>query len=544
MLSTPSPTFGVRLGDDIRNHFAVTGPADFGDQVNSTLRLAQRSSLTSPAPFVSRSRTLKPAVVTLTPKNLTPKNLPPKTLKLRAFAGFAALVAAAVFCTPQPALGQAAEIVTRRSGEDWPRFLGKTFDGKSPETGIRTDWSADRLPIVWTMPIGTGYGIGAIAGGRYFQHERVGDVERLRAVEAETGKPLWQTDQPVDYADMYGYNNGPRDTPAVDGDSVVTFGVSGRLTCRDVRDGKPRWSLDTSARYGVIQNFFGVGCSPLIHNGKVIVMVGGSPKEDALIPPGRLDRVTPNGSALVAFDLATGQEVWKVGDDLASYGSPRLMTIDDTTVILIFARDGLLAVEAETGKALWHYPHRSPMLESVNAMVPVVSGNRVLISECYEVGSVLLEVRLDGVREIWKDPPSRRLQFFRAHWSTPILVDDWIFGCSGRNQPDSDLRAVRLSDRAEGWVDRRHVRSSLLHVDGHFVVLDENGLMELIKADPSNLTVITETDLEVVTPPRALAGYVPLKPPYWAAPILSHGLLYVRGEEGVACFDLIPTAKK
>jgi hypothetical protein len=41
-----------------------------------------------------------------------------------------------------------------------------------------------------------------------------------------------------------------------------------------------------------------------------------------------------------------------------------------------------------------------------------------------------------------------------------------------------------------------------------------------------------------------LAGYVPLKPPYWAAPILSHGLLYVRGEEGVACFDLIPTAKK
>ncbi len=441
---------------------------------------------------------------------------------------------------PASAEAQPPDLGTRHSGQDWPRFLGPTFDGKSPETGIRTDWSADRLPLVWTMAVGTSYGIGAVADGRYFQHERVGDFERLRAVHAETGAALWQHDLPVSYTDLYGYNNGPRDTPAVADDVVVTFGVAGRLSCRQVTDGSLRWTVETGPEYGVIQNFFGVGCSPLIHQDKVIVMVGGSPPEDAAIPPGRLDRVSANGSAVVAFDIESGTEVWKTGDDLASYSSPRLMTVDDTTLVLIFARDGLLAVDADSGEPRWHYPHRARLLESVNAMVPIVSGNRVLISECYEVGAVLLEIGRDGPREIWKDAPNRRLQAMRSHWSTPILVDGWLYGCSGRNEPDSDLRCIGWEDRARGWVDSRRSRSSLMYVDDHFVVLDESGLMQLIKADPTRFSPVTETHLEAPTADRTAAGYLPLGRPYWAAPTLSHGLLYVRGNDRVACFELIP----
>jgi outer membrane protein assembly factor BamB len=426
---------------------------------------------------------------------------------------------------------------TRRVGEDWPRFLGSTFDGKSTETGILTDWSGNALPVVWSMPVGTSYGIGAIAAGRYFQHERVGNTERLRVVRAETGQPLWQEDMPVSYEDLYGYNNGPRDTPAVAGNKVVTYGVAGRLTCRDVVDGKLNWTIDTNAKYGVIQNFFGVGCSPLVHDGKVIVMVGGSPAEDASLPPGRLDRVSPNGSALVAFDLLSGKEIWKAGDDLASYSSPRLMTVDGVTLVLIFARDALLAFDVDSGKMLWDYPHRARILESVNGIVPVVSGNRVLISECYEVGAVMLEVTGSGYKEIWKDPSSRRQQSLRAHWATPIVVGDWLFGCSGRNEPDSDLRCIRWDSGEVSWSDGRRSRSSLLYVDNHFVVLDESGLMQLIKVNPEKMEVITEIDLSVPGKNRQ-----PLGNPYWAAPALSHGLLYVRGSDRVLCLELIPAS--
>jgi hypothetical protein len=31
-----------------------------------------------------------------------------------------------------------------------------------------------------------------------------------------------------------------------------------------------------------------------------------------------------------------------------------------------------------------------------------------------------------------------------------------------------------------------------------------------------------------------------IEPPAWAAPILSHGLLYVRGEDRLVCLRLIP----
>ena len=432
----------------------------------------------------------------------------------------------------------ASSLWTRALGEDWPRFLGTTFDGKSPETGIRTDWSESRLPVLWSMAVGTSYGIGSVARGRYVQHERVGDVERLRTVRAETGEPLWTSDAAVDYSDMYGYNNGPRGTPAIDGDDVFSFGVAGHLACNDVVTGAVKWSVATSEKYGVVQNFFGVGSSPLVFGDQVIVMVGGSPREDAAIAPGRLDRVSPNGSALVAFDRASGKEVWKSGDDLASYSSPRLMQVGDKTIVIVLARDGLLAVDPATGKTLWQYHHRADTLESVNGMVPVVIGTRIYLSDCYGIGSVLLNVTEKGYEILWKDSDNRREQSFRGHWATPIAEGNFLYGCSGRNEPDSDLRCIDWLSGKLQWSDGRRARTSVMYVDGHFVVLDEGGELQLIKTTPEKLTVVTSIDLHDGTPDRPVLGK-----PYWAAPILSHGLLYVRGSERVVCLELIPVAK-
>lgn len=420
-------------------------------------------------------------------------------------------------------------------GSDWPHFLGPTYDGKSTETGIRTDWSDGKLPVVWSKSLGTSYGIGSVAAGRYLQFDRLGHAERLTCYNAETGERLWFDEQPVVYQDMYGYNNGPRSSPTVAGDDVYTMGVAGRLTSRRLRDGQVNWTVDTHEKYGVIQNFFGVGCSPLVWRDLVIVMVGGSPQADQNVGLGRLDRVSPNGSALVAFDRTSGQERWKTGEQLASYSSPRPVMIGDEPAVLLFARGGLLAVDPEDGERLWEYPWRAETLESVNAAVPVVVGNRVLISECYQIGSSLLSMNRDMYKVLRRDPENRREQSFRAHWATPIEADGYLYGCSGRNPSDSDLRCIEWESGEVQWVDHRRTRTSLLHVDGHFVVLGERGEMELIRETPERLNVVTSIDLGVPGPGRPA-----LAPPLWAAPILSHGLLYVRGENALVCFELIP----
>ncbi len=419
------------------------------------------------------------------------------------------------------------------SQADWSRFLGPGFDGKSPETGILTDWADAKLPLLWSAPVGTSYGIGSVAGDRYLQHERSDHVERLHAMDANTGMTLWQNDHEVQYQDMYGYNDGPRDTPAIADDKVYALGVAGRLTCVDLQSGKTVWQVDTNSKYGVVQNFFGVGSSPLVVDDMVIAMVGGSPEEDQNIAPGRLDRISPNGSALVAFDRHTGNELWRAGDDLASYSSPRLMTIQGVRVVIALCRDGLLAVQLSNGKVLWQFHHRASTLESVNGMTPVVMDDRIFISDCYAVGSALLQPSLDGCQVVWQDSTNRREQLFRAHWATPIAVGDYLYGSSGRNEPDSDLRCINWKTQQLMWNDERRSRCSLLYVDQHFVVLDESGQLELIKVDSTGSKPVTSLNLE--------DGYgqcPPLGTPYWAAPILSRGRLYIRGSHRVACFRL------
>ena len=394
-----------------------------------------------------------------------------------------------------PSPGAAGE-----SSVAWPRFLGKGYDGVAVDAVTDIDWS--RPPrFLWSIELGEGYGIGSVAGGCFFQSDaetrpfQGGARERLRCFDLTTGREKWAKSEPLVYRDLYGYESGPRASPAVAGDRVITLGVAGQLVCRDVENGEKLWSVDTNEDYGVVQNFFGVGSSPLVLGDLVIVMVGGSPAADQSIAPGDLDRVSSNGSAVVAFDLATGEERWKCGEDLASYSSPRPMVIDGETLVLVFARGGLLAIDPAVGQVRWRFDHRASILESVNAMMPVVDGDRVLISECYQVGSALLRAGKDSAQVLWQDDVRKREKSMRCHWSTPILVDGFLYGCSGRNAPDSDFRCIDFATGAVQWVDPRRTRSSVTRVGDYLLVMEERGRLQVLRVNPSKMEEVAAWDL-------------------------------------------------
>src|SRR5207253_1782776 len=168
------------------------------------------------------------------------------------------------------------------------------------------------------------------------------------------------------------------------------------------------WKLDTAAEFGVIQNFFGVGSSPVIENDLLIVPVGGSPAESKSVPPGRLDQVAGNGSGIVALDKKTGKVKYKITDELASYASPVMATIEGRRWCFMFARGGLVGFEPDSGKVDFQFPWRAPLLESVNASNPVVVGDLVFISETYGPGSALLQVKPGETKVVWSDAQRRR----------------------------------------------------------------------------------------------------------------------------------------
>jgi len=431
--------------------------------------------------------------------------------------------------TAQEIAGQ-DELWTRKSGSDWPGFLGVNRDGKSPEQGILKDWSNGRLKKVWEIDTGEGYGIGSVAGGRYFHFDRQDGNARLRCIQAETGKLIWDFSYPSVYRDMYGYDSGPRASPLIEQDRVFIYGVEGELHCLNAITGTQVWRVGTAKSFGVIQNFFGVGSSPAILGDTLLVMVGGSGGEPGTVQPTEMPDVQPAGSAVVGFDTQTGRVKFKAGDDLASYSSIKVAKFNGHDIALAWARNRLLGIDPISGRVDFEFDWRARDLESVNASTPVVNDGKIFLTECYGPGGVLLDYGGGEPSEVWSDK-KRRKKSLSAHWNTPVLHQGFLYGSSGRNSGDATLRCVELATGKVAWSKDGFSRASATLIDGHLIVLGEYGELALIKATAEQYVEVTRLGPE---------SGIKLGAPCWAAPIVSHGLMIVRGKNKVVCFDLIP----
>jgi len=429
--------------------------------------------------------------------------------------------------------------VSGKAGNDWPCFLGPLGTSVSTEQGIISPWPKDGLKIVWHKKIGTGYSAPTISKGKLFLFDREspdkddprkGKKARLTCLDSKTGKFHWKFEYPTDYKDKYNYNNGPRCCPVIDEDRVYIFGPEGMLHCVKFDDGKLVWKVDTREEFNVIQNFFGVGSTPVVEGDLLIVQVGGSPEGSNARDFAELKG---NGSGVVAFDKMTGKVKYKISNELASYSSPVLTTIKGRRWGFVFARGGLVAFEPKTGKVDFHFPWRAEDFESVNAANPVVINDQVLITETYGPGSALLKVKPGGYEILWDDAKKDK-KSMQCHWMTPIVQDGYLYGSSGRHTENAQLRCIELATGKVMWSRPRLGRTSLLMVDGHFICLSEQGPLLLLKVNPKKFDLVSHMEVTVPGDKEPFLEY-----PCWAAPILSHGLMYVRGEGRLVCLELI-----
>ena len=354
----------------------------------------------------------------------------------------------------------------------------------------------------------------------------------MSCLDSKTGTERWRFEYPTDYEDMYGYNNGPRCCPVVDEERVYIFGAEGMLHCVNAFNGALLWKVDTTARFHVVQNFFGVASAPVVEGELLIVQIGGSPPGSPKNIWGANGKPKLNGSGIVAFNKHTGEVVYQIADELASYASPIIGTIKGRRWGLAFLRGGLLGFEPATGTIDFHYPWRHPKIESVNASSPVIAEDLVLISESYGIGSSVIQVRPGGYRVVWKDNPRRREKAMELHWNTAIHHEGYLYACSGQHSNGAELRCVELKTGKVMWRQRVDERASLLWVNDYFIYLGEFGRLMLLKCTPEKLEIVSQT-VPMDENGKALIQY-----PAWAAPVLADGLLYVRGKDRLVCFAL------
>ena len=207
----------------------------------------------------------------------------------------------------------------------------------------------------------------------YTLHHRVGENEVVQCYDISSGSERWHYSFLSGYRDDFGMDNGPRSTPAISEGVMILHSPQGLVHALSTDEGKLLWKVDLKKQFSSPKGFFGRCSSPLIYNNSVIFDVGG---ED---------------SGLVSFSIDTGKVIWKTKKYGNDYSSSVPFTSGNTNLCLSFVREGFLAVDIVTGHSRYYAPFRSPIDASVNAASPLVIGNQVFLSSCYDVGAGLWE---------------------------------------------------------------------------------------------------------------------------------------------------------
>jgi len=390
-------------------------------------------------------------------------------------------------------------VVVPASAADWPQFLGPGRNAHSRETGLVRTFPKKGPPVVWEKEVGEGFSGPVVAGGRLILFHRIDNEDVVECLDAATGKRSWKFAYETAYRDRLDKGDGPRSTPLIAGKHVYTLAADGRLHCLELETGREVWMRALNKDYRVPPSYFGVTTSPILEGDNIVLNVGGR-------------------GGIVALNKDTGKQVWKATSDPASNSSPVAATIGDRRTLVFLTRTGLVLLDP-TGEVRHSKRWRATYDASVNAATPVVVGDEVFISACYETGGTVLRVGKDGLKSLWENDES-----LSAHFSTPVYHDGFLYGFHGRQEDGAQFRCVDWKTGKVRWSKDGFGCGSILVADGILLVLSEGG--ELVLVEPTSSGYREKARAEV------LSG------PVRAQPALSDGRLYARDGKKLVCWNL------
>ena len=110
---------------------------------------------------------------------------------------------------------------------DWAQWRGPAREGRPPADIGRQLAGAFPSATAWEHALGEGYYSPIVSGNRLFVMGRRDPDETLACLDPATGKTVWEKAWPTPFKSDFG--NGPRSTPALAGDKVVSLGIAGDL---------------------------------------------------------------------------------------------------------------------------------------------------------------------------------------------------------------------------------------------------------------------------------------------------------------------------
>lgn len=389
------------------------------------------------------------------------------------------------------------------AASDWPQWRGPDRSDVSRETGLLKSWPESGPKQVWVYRnAGNGYSGPAIAAGKFFILGTRDGSEILLVLDAATGKELWTTKIGTILENDWG--DGPRGTPAVDGERVYALSGVGNLICANVADGKILWQASMIALGGDLPGW-GYTESVLVDGDKVLCTPGGSK------------------GAIAALDKLTGKVLWqsKQVTDEAHYSSIVPAVINNTRQYVQLMETSIVGVAASDGKLLWRtsFPGRTAVIPT-----PVVRGNEIYVTAGYGAGCK--KVRIEPGNKVTTVFENKVV---KSHHGGVVLIGDHIYG-------HSDPGGWVCQDFATGkevWIERALGKGAVSAADGMLYCLDERtGAVVLAEASPKGWVEHGRFRLTPQTSIRSSRGGV------WTHPVISKGKLYLRDQDLIYCYDI------
>ncbi|MCP4192064.1 MAG: PQQ-binding-like beta-propeller repeat protein [Planctomycetaceae bacterium] len=351
---------------------------------------------------------------------------------------------------------------------DFPQFLGPDRNLKVADPGFEFGWSESPPRSVWSIPIGAGWSAFSAVNGYGITMEQRGPDEITSCYEVATGKLIWANSIPARHATVIG-GVGPRSTPTIHQGRVYTLGATGMLRCLRGEDGEELWRRNLLEELGVTDDSvsiaWGRSASPLVVDQAIVVPAGG--------PAGGVKH------SLIAYDLATGQELWRGGNRQIGYASPSLTQLDHERQILIVLQNYASGYHPTNGELLWEFtwPGNSTADANNSQAVPI-DERRVFVSKGYGQGAAVFEVNQDedgtwSAVETWS-----RSNVMKTKYTNVVVHEGHIYGLD-----DTFLECIDVESGQKRW-KVRYDYGQILLVGNTLLVLDENGMLFAVEARP------------------------------------------------------------
>lgn len=399
-------------------------------------------------------------------------------------------------------------------GGDWPQFRGPERNNISPETGLLRSWPAQGPKVLWKTPVCEGYAGAAIKDGMVYvnDYDAAKKEHLVRCISLATGKDVWSWSYPVEVRPNHGIT---RTVPAVGQKLMFSLDPKCRFHALDAKTGKLVWQKNLVQEYKATIPGWYAGQNPLLDGDRVILATGG----DALA---------------VAFDQATGKEIWRTPNpakELMSHSSLMPTTIGGVKQYLYLSMKNLSGIAAADGQLLWSIPF-SARIVAVPSPVAIGDG-RIFVTSGYEAGSKMYQVEKGAsgfsARKLY-DLTSTQ---FSSEAQTPILFQNHLFSVSSKSRGrftclGLDGKIVWQSPVVSGdaGASRTFDLGAFLLADGMFFVLDgKTGMLRLIEANTKEYKELASAQI--------LNGE-----DVWGPIALSNGKLIIRDMTQMVCLQV------